>query len=490
MNVAIERSHPKPPPSGMPPERNLAPRDIAALADELVAYHARFAPLFRRREQRHWSLQYLQGQLLDLERKSVEPMALALDGGNVQAMQQFISDGAWDDDRILQAHQQLVAEGVPSGPGDPATGVLILDSTEFPKQGKESVGVARQYCGALGKVANCQSAVVACYASARGYTLVDRRLYLPECWFTPAYAPRRQKCGVPSDLGFRTKAELAGELIATLKHRGALPLQCVTFDEHFGQNPTLLDQVDGLELWYLAEVPHDPRVWLERPPTAVPPHAGKGRRPSRERVLAGDAAPVSVERLAEQLPADAWTRAPIKEGAKGPLVAEFAFLRAVAIRNDLPGPAVWVVLRRSLGEQPELKVYLSNAPVETPPETLIRMSGMRWPVESAILESKDELGMDHYEVRSWVGWHHHLTMTFLAHHFLVRLRLRLGEKIRGPDGIATAPGVEGGLAQTPARCHHRPGSHLPHPTPELCRLLRASTAHAVPTRYLLAKVTL
>jgi len=446
MDATITLSHPKPPPSGMPPEQNLAPRDVAALADELVAYHAIFAPLFRRREQRHWALQYLRGQLLDLERKSIEPMALALEGGNVQAMQQFLSDGAWDDDRILQAHQHLVAETL----GDPETGVLIIDSTEFPKQGTHSVGVARQYCGALGKVANCQSAVVAGYASRKGYTLVDRRLSLPECWFTPAYAPRRQKCGVPSDLGFRTKAELAGELIATLKHRGALPFQWVTFDEHFGQNPTLLDQIAGLGVWYLAEVPHDTRVWLERPPTAVPPHAGKGRRPSRERVLAGDAAPVSVKRLAEQLPADAWTRAQVHEGAKGPLVAEFAFLRAVAIRNDLPGPAVWVVLRRSLGEQPELKVSLSNAPRDLPKAAFVRLSGMRWPIEAAIRECKDELGMDHYEVRGWRGWHHHLTMTFLAHHFLVRARRRLGEKIGSPHGGPGPATPARGLAQTPA----------------------------------------
>src|SRR5579884_3483438 len=131
MDAETTLSLPKPPPSGMPPEQNLTPRDVAALADDLIAYHALFAPLFRRREQRHWALQYLRGQLLDLERKSIEPMALALEGGNVQAMQQFIRDGAWDDDVLLQAHQQLVAETL----GDPETGVLIIDSTEFPKQG-------------------------------------------------------------------------------------------------------------------------------------------------------------------------------------------------------------------------------------------------------------------------------------------------------------------------------------------------------------------
>ena len=158
-----------PPPSGRPPDHNLVPRDVVALADELVAYHAAFAPLFHRSEQRHWALAYLQGQLLDLERKAIEPMALALKGGDVQAMQQFISKGAWDDDRILEQHQRLVAETL----GDAETGVLILDGCDFSKQGTHSVGVARQWCGALGKVANCQASVVACYASTHGY-----RLYL------------------------------------------------------------------------------------------------------------------------------------------------------------------------------------------------------------------------------------------------------------------------------------------------------------------------
>jgi SRSO17 transposase len=157
-----------PPPSGCPPEVNIAPSDVEALADELVAYHAAFAPFFRRAEQRHWALAYLHGQLLHLERKSIAPLALALPGGEVQAMQQFISQGAWDDAPILHHHQQLVAQTL----GDSATGVLILDGCEFPKQGTHSVGVARQWCGPLGKVANCQASIVAAYASEHGYTLV------------------------------------------------------------------------------------------------------------------------------------------------------------------------------------------------------------------------------------------------------------------------------------------------------------------------------
>lgn len=475
-----------PPPSGLPPMGNLAPRDVEALAEALLAYHAEFAPLFRRAEQRRWALKYLQGQLLDLERKSIEPMALALADGDVQAMQQFISVGAWDDEPLLARHQALVADSL----GDPATGVLSIDGCDFPKQGRESVGVAPQWCGALGKVANCQASVVACYASARGYTLVDKRLYLPERWFTEEYRERRQRCGIPADQGPRTEPELAGELITTLHERGVLPFQWVTFDEHFGNNPALLDQVAAAGLYYLAEVPHSTRVWRQRPATAVPPGTGRGRPPTRERVVPDTPAPLRVDQLAEQRAADQWTSAVIKEGAKGPLVAEFAFVRAVAVRDEVPGPDVWVVLRRTLGETPELKTYLSNAPVETPPATLVWVSGMRWPVESAILESKSELGMDHYEVRGWVGWHHHLTLTFLAHHFLVRLRLQLGGKITGAHGTPSARAAARGAAPPPARCRDRHRPRPADPAPELRRLLLPPAAHHPTTRYLVSNVTL
>ncbi len=432
-----------PPPSGMPPEVNLAPRDVKALKAELIDYHAIFAPLFFRQEQRDWSIKYFQGQMLRIERKSIEPMALALEGGDVQAMQQFISDGAWDDETILATHQGLVAETL----GDPETGVLIIDGCDFPKQGKTSVGVARQYCGALGKVANCQASVVACYASDRGFTLVDRRLYMPEKWFSDDYAERRGECGVPTDLAFRTEPELAWEMIDGLHQPDVLPFRWVTFDEHFGRDPQLLDRVDGSGLLYLAEVPHDTRVWLKRPVTRVPPAKLKGRPPTREQLGEGEPDPMPMDKLAEHLPVGSkWLCYEIKEGAKGPMVAEFAFVRAVAVRDGLPGPDVWVVLRRSLGEKPELKAYLCNAPAATPYALMVRISGMRWPVETAIEEGKGELGMDHYQVRGWRGWHHHMTMTFLAHHFLVRLRIRLGEKITGSHSATGSAAAERGVA--------------------------------------------
>ncbi|MCA1598218.1 MAG: IS701 family transposase [Chloroflexi bacterium] len=454
-----------PPPSGRPPEINLAPRDVAALADELADYHALFAPLFGRAEQRRGALCYLQGQLLDLERKTIEPLALALAGGNVQALQQFISQSPWDAEAVLRRHQEIVAATL----GDVETGVLIVDGCDFPKQGPESVGVARQWCGASGKVANCQASVVACYASRHGYTLVDRRLYLPEKWFSPMYAERRARCGVPPEVAFRTKPQLAGEIVAAVRGRAVLPFRYVTGDEGFGANTALLDQLAAADLVYLAEVPHTTRVWTERPGAA-----------------AVEITAVEVGTLAAGLPAAAWTRHLIKEGAKGPLEADIARVRVRATRDGQPGPEVWVVLRRSLGDVPTLKAYLSNAPADTPLATLVWLCGMRWPVETSLLEAKGEVGLDHYEVRGWVGWHHHITLSFLAHHFLVRARLRLGKKSTGPDGAAGAPAAPSRAAASAARHPHGAASPVLHPAAELCRLSLAPRPHATPPRYVLA----
>ena len=479
MRVATQPAPPAPsrfdpPPSGRSPSANLAPRDVEALGADLLAYHALFQHCFQRTEQRVWSLAYLHGQLLDLDRKSIEPMALALADGNVQAMQEFISVSPWDDDAVLQQHQVLVAETL----GDRATGVLILDGCDFPKQGQHSVGVARQWCGALGKVANCQASVVAAYASARGYTLVDRRLFLPEAWFTDAYAARRMACRVPTEVTYQTHNALAWDLIRLLHERRVLPFGWVAFDEAVGRDTVLLDRVDGLGLSYLAEVPHDTHVWRVRPETAVPPAKRRGRRPRRVRVCPEAAPPVRVDTLAASLPRAAWRRRVIKEGAKGPIVAEVARVRAVAVRAGLPGPAVWVVFRRSLGATPELKTYLSNASVVTPLGTLVRLSGMRWPVESAIEEGKGEVGLDQYEVRGWRGWHHHLTLSFLAHHFLVRQRCRLGGEITGAHGAPSAGVAAGHPAEAVIGCRDRVGNHGLHPSPELQGVPVASTLHA------------
>lgn len=191
------------PPSGRPPSGNLAPRDSKQLASELSDYYAEYAPLFARSEHRKWGQLYLRGQLSDLERKSIEPMVLrerGKDPNAVRAVQQFISEGAWNDDLILERHQQLVAQDL----GEP-DGTVILDGSGFPKKGEHSVGVQPQYCGPLGKIANCLQGVFLAYASIHGHAFLDRRLYMPKLWFEEEHADLRKKCGVPEKLKFKTE---------------------------------------------------------------------------------------------------------------------------------------------------------------------------------------------------------------------------------------------------------------------------------------------
>jgi len=405
------------------PVLDLAPQDVATLIDELHAYHAIYSPLFQRREQRGWSEKYLHGLLLELPRKSIEPMVLTLDGAKrnaVRAMQQFLSDGAWDDAALLRRHWQEVEQDL----GD-ADGVLLLDGSDFPKQGTASVGVKRQYCGELGKRANCQAGVFLGYASPHGYTLLDRRLYLPQEWVEDAaYAARRAACGVPEDVAFTPKPTLGWEMIQAVQQARTLRCRWVACDEAFGRDTTLLDNIAGLGMWYYAEVPHDTQVWRERPATAVPAWSGRGRKPTRTRVVAGATEAQPVALLAAALPASAWSRQIIKEGSKGPIMADCAAVRVVAVRDGLPGPEVWLCLRRNVLTG-ELKTYLSNAPADTPLAPLVWMSGMRWPIEICFEDGKQFLGLGDYEVRSWRGWHHHMTLCILAHFFLVRLQCQL-----------------------------------------------------------------
>lgn len=464
-----------------PPLVALMPEDLDGVAEELAAYQARFAPLFARREQREWAAVYLRGLLLaDVPRKNVEALALRLFGAGpeaarrVRALQQFIGEGAWDDDVILAAHRRWVEETL--GEED---GVLIVDGSDVPKRGRHSVGVAPQWCGATGKTDNCQAGVYLGYASRRGYTLLDRRLYLPAPWFAEDHRELWQACAIPATVPFRTKAELAAEMVTRVRQERHLRARWLTCDEWYGRNPAFLDRVAATGLAYLAEVPHDTQVWPLRDPASqaararpqrwVPPRStsGKGRRPTRERLHPDSPPALRIDVLAQQLPADAWQRYRILEGSKGPLVADFAALRAVATRDGLPGPEIWVLVRRPVrdpadaADPPELKIYLSNAPADTPLAELVRVSGLRWPIESCFEESKGELGLDHYELRFWRGWHHHMTLVILAHHFLVRLQQRLGPREGGLPAASRAlrRRVASRLARTSGlpRQRHRPG---------------------------------
>jgi len=424
----------RPPASGRKPTAKLPAHTVAASAEALLAFHARFAACFRRREQRYWSLFYLCGQLSNLPRKTIEAMVLNLYGTDANAgrdLERFLSQGRWDQDEMLQQHQVVVAEGL----GEPE-GVIIADGSGFPKQGDQSVGVAFQYCGHLGKVANCQQGVFLVYAGTRAHAFLDAQLYLPEDWFTEAYQARRQAGRIPAEVVFRTEAQIALDMITQVVQRAVVPFRWVTADEAYGKSPTFLEGIEQLGKWFLVEVPTDTRVWLRTPKIEPPGQGLLGRPRTRPRVARSAPAPQEVKALAAQLPKSRWMRRVIKQGSKGPLVAEFAFLRATTVRDELPGSRRWVIFRRSLSASRELKVYISNAPTTCPRSEFIRVSGMRWPVETALEEGKGEVGMDHYETRTWPAWHRHMTHAALAHLFLVSLCMQWQKK----SGHDRAPG--------------------------------------------------
>ena len=285
--------------------------------------------------------------------------------------------------------------------------------------------MARQYCGATGKIDNCQVGVFLAYASGQGHTLLDARLYLPEEEWAKDPA-RRQAAGVPAEVVFRTKPELAAELV--LGPGQALRHGWVTFDEGYGKDPGFLSRLEEAGERYLGEVPKSVRVWRQRPVVEGPGRGRTGRPRHKPRVRADQPAPQTVAQVAAGLRVRAWQRLAFREGTKGTQEAEFARLRVVAERDDLPGPEMWLVVERSLDQEPTIKYYLSNATPEVPLLQLVQVGHTRWPVEDCFLQGKQEVGLDAYEVRSWLGWHHHMTLVMLALWFLKLETQRLGEK--------------------------------------------------------------
>jgi SRSO17 transposase len=400
------------------PECNLSKQDVEHFLDEMTDYLGNFEPAFHRPEQLEQGKVYLNGLLSDLPRKNTERIALEL-GENVRNLQHFIGQSPWEQEPLLAIHQKLIGETL--GETD---GVGLIDESSVVKQGDDSIGVAPQYCGSVGKIANGQVGVYFGYASRKGYSLVEGRLFMPDEWFDEAHLDKHKICGAPQDLEYRTKPQIGLEMIRKAIMRGSLPFQWVAADELYGDSPAFRDGVAELGKYYFTEIKSTTQVWRVCPEIHVPEWKGRGRHPTRLRLRNPADRAVNVNGLVVAIPMDGWTRATIKEGSKGPIICDFVFLRVVESRGGLPGPEVWLIIRRNLDDPTIIKFYFSNAPQDTPLIEFVRISGMRWPIETIFEESKGELGFDHYEMRSWLGWHHHMLLVSLAHHFLVRLRIR------------------------------------------------------------------
>lgn len=430
------------------PSVKLTEKDLRGISQELISFHQQFHVCYGRIEHHRLGLAYFSGLLSGLDAKSVEPIALAfLEGQNVRPLQQFLKRGCWDHREMETRHQTLLADSL-SSPG----GMLTVDSSEFPKKGKESVGVARQYCGAVGKVDNCQSGVFIGYSSSKGYGLLTSQLYLPQEWFSPAYAKRRKDNLVPNDLAFQTKPQIALSLIQEIVKENRFSVQWIGCDAVFGSDPAFLDSLPK-GIYYLANVRSHTQVFLKKPKVGLPLYSGKGRRPKRPKVLPGQPQSKTVAQIAKSR-RTIWQSLILAEGAKGPIRADIACLRVFPARTGLPQEtAVWLLLRRIPDGQ--VKYAFSNAPEEMPLSELVHASTLRWGIEQCFEDGKGYVGMGKYEHRSWPAWHRHMIYVFLALQFLLRLRLRF-KKNSGPDAPASSPA---GGHRPAASFAYVPGSH-------------------------------
>jgi SRSO17 transposase len=404
--------------------RTYTPELSPEVLDRLAAYAEDFRDDFNRTRQSAWCGVYLRGLLRDADRKSVEPMAreaILPEGLQVadpdQAMQQFVGQSPWDEQALGRRYRAKMAAAF----ADEA-GIFVIDDTTFPKQGTHSVGVQRQYCGALGKRANCQCAVSVHYVAPAGHYPLNMRLYLPESWL--ADADRLDRAGVPQ--GARTpksKGQIALELLDQARGEG-LPGRVVVADSGYGVSGPFRDGLAGRGLHYVVGVTGDMVAFAE-PPRWDAPRPSTGGRPQKRRRLAADSPrPVSLAELAARTPRQKVTW---REGTKGPMAGRFSWRRVWPAGGWATGDCagadpIWLLVEEQADGQ--VKYAFSNLPAGTSRIKAVRLWRSRWPVEQGYQQMKEELGLDHFEGRSWRGFHHHAYLVMLAYGFLALERLR------------------------------------------------------------------
>jgi SRSO17 transposase len=407
---------------------------------ELGAFVEEFALELGRAERRHWGKQYIVGLLLEGERKSIEPLAQRVPGGHEQALPQFVNQSPWAHEPVqIKLYRRLVQR---SGAGK---GVLVLDDTSLPKKGKHSGGVAPQYCGALGKVANCQAIVTWPYSGARLHFPLLGELYLPQSW-TAAPGKLRHAGVPPTKWQFQEKWKLALELLDHF--RAELPYEAIVTDAGYGEIRPFLHALDDRHQLFVAQIPESHCFW---PATVVLEERGKpGGRPRRFPLIADPhAPPLSAKAWRQQAEAGKlrWQKIPVAlQRKKTVAVAAVRVCETTTQAWRRPGPERWLLIERHRDDS--YKYYLSKAPHQTSVKQMLGWAHHRWQIEQGSQQLKEELGLDHFEGRSWRGLHHHLTLCFLAYGFLQLLR----QKKKQPLDAARRPS----LAQSPLPLHPLP----------------------------------
>ena len=400
-------------------------------AESFAAFLALFADLFGRSEPREQMAKYVRALLATLIRKNGWQLAEVAGDACPDRMQRLLYRAHWDAETARDRLRGYVVAHL----GDPE-GIGIVDETGFLKKGTCSVGVKRQYSGTAGRTENCQIATFLAYATPRGQTLIDRRLYLPEEWC--ADAARRDTAQVPEDITFQTKPQQALAMLQAAWAAG-VPMRWVTGDAIYGDAGFFRDGVHAAGRWYVLGVSATTPVWRERPAVAVPPWSGIGRRPTRPRLREPAPAWRTVAEAAATIPAGQWHRLAVQEGEKGPILYDWARLRVIERVDGLPGRTVWLLVRRSVTDPTDRKYFLSNAPTMVTLPALARVASTRFAVEQCFEEAKGEAGLDEYEVRRWQSWHRHITLTMMAHAWLTVMRAEDAAVIPDAEGQKGGP---------------------------------------------------
>ena len=395
----------------------VTPEAITGQADRLTAFLQRYLPRFYRSEQRATAALVIRGRLGGLERKTSEPIAIEA-GLPRKPIQFFVGAGKWDDEAVMAELRQHVRQEL----ADP-NGVVIIDPSAFPKKGAESCGVDRQWCGRLGKVDNCQIGVFLAYATQAGYAPLDRRLYLPREWADDE--ARREKCHVPEEIKFQETWRIALDLLD--RSLPGLPHGWIVGDDELGRSSEFRAALRQRGERYALDVPCNTTVRdLER------------RRPPRKKAGVGRKREVPFVRAdawAARQPQSRWERITVRDGEKGPLTVDAMSVRVRTKQDGRVGSEERLIVIRPVGES-RIDYALSNAHPKTPLTEIVRAQRQRHRIEEVFGAGKGEVGLDHYEVRSWVGWHHHMTLSLVALWFLCLERRQIGGKNPGDDGAA------------------------------------------------------